>query len=145
MSRMSWEGRGGLSSRAHGADEASAEGPIRLRTSRRLSILGLPLEVVGFALSILVAVPAIAIGRHVVSEASTMYKIAGIVRSFGPSRQFVNIAHDDIPGFRNAITMSFEPGSPGQLDQIAAGDRVVFAFEATNDGRRLSISIINER
>jgi len=69
------------------------------------------------------------------------YDARGVVRSFGPQRAFVNIAHEDIPGYMKAMTMSFEPRTPTQLDGIAVGDAVVFRFTDTDDGRRLLDSI----
>jgi len=61
----------------------------------------------------------------------------GTIKSFGPARAFVNIAHDDIPGYMSAMTMSFEPQTPTQLDGFAAGDRVSFDFYETSDSRRV--------
>lgn len=46
----------------------------------------------------------------------------------------MNIHHEDIPGYMNAMTMSFEPGAPGQLDGLSEGDQVVFTF--VDDGER---------
>ena len=65
------------------------------------------------------------------------YHATGIIKAFGPSRGYVNIAHEDIPGYMKAMTMSFEPGHPGQLDGFAVGDRVAFDFVETPDARRV--------
>jgi Cu(I)/Ag(I) efflux system periplasmic protein CusF len=65
------------------------------------------------------------------------YHAVGIVRSFGPGRAFVNIAHEDIAGYMKAMTMSFEPQRPGQLDGFVELDRVDFDFIETEDARRV--------
>ncbi len=65
----------------------------------------------------------------------------GVVRSFGPQRAYVNIAHDDIPGYMSAMTMSFEPASPEQIASLAEKDKVVFDFREDTEGRRILIRI----
>jgi protein SCO1/2 len=65
------------------------------------------------------------------------YHAVGVLQSFGPGRGFVNIAHEDIPGYMRAMTMSFEPQRPGQLDGLAEKDRVAFDFAETEDARRV--------
>lgn len=69
-----------------------------------------------------------------VAWASARYTSRGVVRSFGKARKYVNIHHEDIAGYMNAMTMSFEPGAPGQLDGLSEGDAVVFTF--VDDGER---------
>ena len=66
------------------------------------------------------------------------------MRSFGPDKKYVNIAHDDIKGYMNAMTMSFEPRSASQIAGLAAGDKVRFTFTASDDGRRLIDAIAKE-
>lgn len=68
----------------------------------------------------------------------------GIVKSFGVDRKYVNIAHETIPGYMEAMTMSFEPRAADQLSSLAVGDRVAFTFTATEDGRRILQSINKE-
>ncbi|WP_394837917.1 copper-binding protein [Pendulispora rubella] len=77
--------------------------------------------------------------RPPVAEAcgSETHTARGVVRSFGPERKFVNIAHEKIEGYMMAMTMSFEPRGSGQLEGLAVGDNVAFTFTATEDGRRL--------
>jgi len=73
------------------------------------------------------------------------YQTKGTIRSFGPGRAYVNIAHEDIPGYMMAMTMSFEPGKPGQLDGLAENDRVELAFTETADGKRILTTIAKTR
>lgn len=70
------------------------------------------------------------------ADGPKVHHAVGVIKSFGPARAFVNIAHEDIPGYMMAMTMSFEPGSPGQLDGLREGDRVEFDFIETPDARR---------
>jgi len=72
------------------------------------------------------------------------YHAVGVVKSFGPGRAFVNISHEDIPGYMQAMTMSFEPQRAGQLDGLAERDRVEFDFVETEDARRV-LTRIGER
>ena len=65
------------------------------------------------------------------------YATHGVVKSFGPDKRYVNIAHDKIEGYMMAMTMSFEPTKPDQISGLAPGDKVTFTFTATDDGRRL--------
>jgi len=105
-----------------------------------------PMIVLVAAGALVVGVGSAALAAHATRhpaatlEAST-YDARGVVRSFGPSRAYVNIAHEDIPGYMKAMTMSFEPRTPSQLDGLAVGDHVVFRFTDQGDGRRLIDSI----
>jgi Cu(I)/Ag(I) efflux system periplasmic protein CusF len=78
------------------------------------------------------------------SGAKNTYQTRGVVKSFGPDKKFVNIAHETIPGYMAAMTMSFEPGTPTQLDGIAAGDKVSFSFSSSDDGKRVITAIKKE-
>lgn len=91
-----------------------------------------------------VSVPAVAFPKPVPSarEGDTKtYRAIGVIRSFGPDRAYVNIAHDEIPGYMGAMTMSFWPQRAGQLDGLSVGDRVAFEFTETEDARRLIANI----
>ena len=47
-----------------------------------------------------------------------------------PDRRIV-IAHEDIPDFMDAMTMSFEVNKPSLLHQLKPGDRIRFTLERT--------------
>ncbi len=84
---------------------------------------------------------AVAIGVSSCSRPSVaapqVWHARGIVRAFGPSRGYVNIAHEDIPGYMSAMTMLFEPQKPPMLDGLAVGDRIAFDFFESEDARRV--------
>lgn len=65
-----------------------------------------------------------------------IYETKGTIKSFGPERHYANIHHDAIPGYMEAMTMSFEAGEPGQLNPFREGQRVDFSF-TDEDGRRV--------
>lgn len=44
----------------------------------------------------------------------------------------VVIAHEDMPGFMAAMTMSFEVKSPALLEEVTQGDYVRFVLERTD-------------
>ena len=104
----------------------------------------LHLAVLGVALTSIVA--AVQWYSPSVAQAcgSAPYSTRGVGRSFGDGRKYVNIAHDKIPGYMEAMTMSFEPRTPEQLAGLDAGDRVSFTFTSTEDGRRVLSAIEKE-
>jgi Cu(I)/Ag(I) efflux system periplasmic protein CusF len=84
--------------------------------------------------------PTLACSRHERSEelaGPKSYHAVGVIKSFGPGRTFVNIAHEDIPGYMKAMVMAFEPQRPGELDGLSQNDRVEFDFVETEDARRV--------
>jgi Cu/Ag efflux protein CusF len=98
------------------------------------------LALLGFACSSLYPVGGCASAR-VAETSQSAYAAKGVVKSFGPDRAFVNIAHEEIPGYMAAMTMSFEPERPAQLAGLSVGDRVGFRFVETPDARRVLLSI----
>jgi Cu/Ag efflux protein CusF len=78
------------------------------------------------------------------ANGSESHAARGVVKSFGPGRAFVNIAHEKIDGYMEAMTMSFEPRAAEQLAPLREGDKVSFTFTATSDGRRLLDAIKKE-
>ena len=101
--------------------------------------------VLGIAAVLCVAgVAAIAPSAAHASRTET-HAARGVVKGFGPDRKFVNIAHEKIDGYMEAMTMSFEARGPDQLAGITAGDKVSFVFTANDDdGRRVLTSIKKE-
>jgi Cu/Ag efflux protein CusF len=45
-------------------------------------------------------------------ESTETYEATGVVRSIDPGGNQIEIAHDEIPGFMPAMTMSFDVASP---------------------------------
>ena len=57
----------------------------------------------------------------------------GTIKTHDPTKNLASIAHDDIPDYMKAMTMSFAVG-PELMKGIAEGDRVEFTFTETKDG-----------
>ena len=57
----------------------------------------------------------------------------GVVQKVVAGDHRVVIAHDDIPGFMRAMTMSFEVRDPALLAQLTPGERVRFTLEKTQE------------
>lgn len=77
------------------------------------------------ALALALAAPALASPRR--------FDTRGVIKALADDRTSVDIAHDAIPDFMPAMTMSFT-ARPNQLRGLAVGDRVRFTFEQTDDG-----------
>ena len=83
----------------------------------------------------------VAVGPVVLTTASDVsakdetYRTHGVVQSFGKDKKYVNIAHEDIAGYMMAMTMSFDPRTPAQLDGLTAGDKVKVTFTVSGDKR----------
>ena len=56
----------------------------------------------------------------------------GVVQKVVPADRRVIIAHEDIPGFMRAMTMSFEVRDPALLEKCTPGQRVRFTLEKTD-------------
>jgi Cu(I)/Ag(I) efflux system protein CusF len=105
----------------------------------------------GHALAASLFIGALAVSASLLSCTQTgaaapkVWYATGAVRTFGPSRAYVNIAHDDIPGYMSAMTMSFEPKGPALLEGFAVGDRIAFDFYETEDARRILTRVEKRR
>jgi protein SCO1/2 len=78
------------------------------------------------------------------TTAATRRSTRGTIRSFGPNRAFANIAHEDIPGYMQAMTMPFEFRDASLSAGLSVNDRVRFAFEEGADGQLVIVSISRE-
>jgi Cu/Ag efflux protein CusF len=85
---------------------------------------------------LLVLAPRAPVGEAI-AHAAQSYSARGVVQSIAKDRSSMEIAHEAIPGFMPAMTMSFEARSPEQLSGLREKDRVDFSFSVTDDGRRL--------
>ena len=63
-------------------------------------------------------------------EAPPIYEAHGVVQSVTPSGSYVQIHHDDIPGFMDSMTMPFAVPDSLPIDGIARGDSIAFTFVA---------------
>jgi Cu(I)/Ag(I) efflux system periplasmic protein CusF len=72
------------------------------------------------------------------AAAAKSYTTKGVIKSFGAERKTVNIAHEAIPGYMSAMTMTFDATSPAQLEGLAEGDHVDLTFAPAGNKHVLS-------
>jgi Cu(I)/Ag(I) efflux system periplasmic protein CusF len=106
--------------------------------------LGLVAVVVGCLVGCGNGAAAHASSAPAAQSANELHQTRGVIRSFGPNRAYVNIAHEAIPGYMAAMTMSFEPREANQLAGLVAGDKVSFSFADLEDGRRVIEQLTKE-
>ncbi len=62
------------------------------------------------------------------AESAQHYEAVGVVVSFMASKRFINVDHETIAGFMNAMTMPFEVKDSTLLRGIQEGDSIRFTF-----------------
>lgn len=62
------------------------------------------------------------------------FQASGVIKSFGPAKSYVNIAHGPIEGYMDAMTMAFAFKPPVQPDGLNVGDNVRFTFTDNGSG-----------
>lgn len=75
-------------------------------------------------------------------SAARVYRTTGEIRQIGDDGR-VDIAHEEVEGYMPAMTMPFF-GEPEQLEGLAVGDRVSFAFTVQEGGRHVLTSITKQ-
>lgn len=98
------------------------------RPQRRLVIALLAAGAFGAALSL----PA-----QSQAQEGAQHATRGVIRVIAEDLRSARIAHEAIPNFMNAMTMTFTARDVTQLRGLAPGDRVTLRFTATPDGRLL--------
>src|SRR5262249_934484 len=103
--------------------------PMRARASRKTSRILICLVFYGSALCI---GPLACRSRS--STVEQHYELHGRVVSVDPQQRFVTIAHADIPGYMDAMTMPFTLKEPWPYRVLTAGDQVQATLVV--DGKR---------
>ena len=62
-----------------------------------------------------------------------MYQVRGTVHEVLPEKKTVTIAHEEIPGYMEAMTMDFSVTNAAELTNLQRGDRVSFRMLVTKD------------
>lgn len=65
------------------------------------------------------------------------HQVLGVVKTITPSQTYVNIDHEAIPGFMDAMSMFFSVRDSSVLEGISISDSVKFTLEI--DGGSVSI------
>lgn len=68
------------------------------------------------------------------SAGTQYFQGVGVIESIEWEPPSVTIAHEDIPGFMNAMTMSYEVSEAGQLETVEVGQTVDFVVAVKEDG-----------
>jgi protein SCO1/2 len=99
-----------------------------LRRMHSTLVLGLALTASGAVATR--ALPALA-------QQAAVYTTRGVIRTVADDRRSARIAHEAIPGFMNAMTMTFTARDAAQLQGLNPADRVTLRFTATPEGQLL--------
>jgi protein SCO1/2 len=91
--------------------------------------------VLGLAIGISGAVATRA--RPAYAQQGAVYTTRGVIRTVADDRRSARIAHEAIPGFMNAMTMTFTARDAAQLQGLNPADRVTLRFTATPEGQLL--------
>ena len=69
------------------------------------------------------------------SEKRTVYQVKGVIKEISTNGMQAQIAHEDIPGYMDAMTMMFDVKDKKELAGLAPNDQVAFSMIVTeNDG-----------
>ncbi len=71
------------------------------------------------------------------APAQEVYTVDGVVEAVDPATRQLTVAHEEIPGFMPAMTMSFDAAQGVALDALAPGDRIRFELERTGSSLRV--------
>ena len=61
------------------------------------------------------------------------YEVRGTLRDFNAAKHEATIAHEEIPGFMSAMTMSFEVPDATEFESLRAGDKLAFRLCVQGD------------
>ena len=84
-------------------------------------------------LSILVSLLLAACSRPApkVTPVSQIYPVRGTVVSVAPEQKHLRLAHEDIPGFMEAMTMEFDVATSAEIAALLPGDIITGKLEVT--------------
>ena len=84
-----------------------------------------------FVITVLLAVLAVSC----TSQKRTTYQVKGVIKEITPDRKQAQIAHENIPGYMDAMTMMFDVKDSKELEGLQPNDQVSFRMIVTeNDG-----------
>jgi Cu/Ag efflux protein CusF len=69
------------------------------------------------------------------------YESAGVIEAIDIAGGQVTLAHDDIPGFMNAMAMAFDVNPPSLLEGLTVGMEVEFTLAVEADGTYYIVQI----
>jgi len=93
------------------------------------------------AIIVAVALALVPFGHHHLTPSAAQaqtFQVHGHVRGLNPTEKTIRIAHDDIPDYMPAMTMSLPVKDPALLNNLAADDEVQFELIVTSDDSWIS-------
>lgn len=72
------------------------------------------------------------------SDTSQTFEAVGVIKTITPTKKFVNIDHEDIPGFMDAMTMFFPIPDTSILQNVAVNDSVLFTIQIVEGNAGIS-------
>jgi protein SCO1/2 len=86
------------------------------------------------ALVLLIVMGACGVDERPAAQEPALYRGIGVVRGVTPSGAFVQIDHEAIPGFMEAMNMPFAVADSSVIWGISVGDSVRFELRAAVEG-----------
>lgn len=74
-------------------------------------------------------------------DADGVHDARGRILAFAHDGGSIRIAHEEIPGYMRAMTMSFSPCPSVETRGLAVGDRIAFRFSRGEGGHFLILSL----
>jgi protein SCO1/2 len=62
-----------------------------------------------------------------------IFQVKGVIKELQPEKKKVTITHEEIPGYMEAMTMSFDVKDAQELNGLQPGDSVAFRMTVTDD------------
>ena len=66
------------------------------------------------------------------------YEAVGVVKTITPTKNYINIDHEAIPGFMDAMAMFFAVSDTSILRNVAVDDSIRFTVEVKNGNAEVS-------
>lgn len=89
-----------------------------------------------WALAGLLSLGALSVGACKKEEAqapAAVHATTGVIKEIKQEGRVLVIAHEEFPGFMEAMTMGFELKDPKKAEGLKAGDKVQFSIQEAKD------------
>ena len=76
--------------------------------------------------------------EDVAAEQAQSFEAVGVIKTITPTKNYVNIDHEDIPGFMDAMAMFFPVSDTSILQNVAVNDSVIFTIKIVEGNAGIS-------
>lgn len=74
------------------------------------------------------------------------HPITGVVVSVDKAKELITVAHDEVPGEMEAMTMPFSPADPADLAKLHKGDKISAEYSIQANGAVLdNIKVLDKK